>query len=59
MASPAAVSRTFRHLAVLYRGRPGYTLALRGFVRDSLARSRPWLNASSQLRKPDRSAADF
>jgi len=51
MAGPAAVSRTFRHLAVLYRGRPGYALALRGFVRDSLARDESLLVAV-----PDRNA---
>lgn len=38
MAGTAAVSRTFRHLAVLYRGEPGYALSLRGFIRDSLTR---------------------
>lgn len=43
MAGQAAVSRTFRHLALLYRGRAGYALALRGFIHGSLARDEPLL----------------
>lgn len=45
MAGPAVVSRTFRHLALLYGGRPGYAPALRGFMRDSLARGESLLVA--------------
>ena len=45
MADPAAVSRRFRHLALLYRGQPGYARALRSFIRDSLARGEPLLVA--------------
>ena len=51
MAGQAAVSRTFRHLALLYRGRAGYTLAVRGFIRDSLDRDEPLL-----VVVPDRNA---
>jgi anti-sigma regulatory factor (Ser/Thr protein kinase) len=51
MASPAAVSRTFRHLALLYRGQAGYARALRDFIRDSLARDESLLVAV-----PDRNA---
>ena len=45
MAGPAAVSRTFRHLAVLYPGQPGYALALRDFICDGLSRDPPLLVA--------------
>lgn len=45
MVGPAAVSHTFRHLALLYGGRLGYARALRGFIRDSLARDESLLVA--------------
>lgn len=51
MAGQAAVSRTFRHLALLYRGQAGYAPALRGFIRDSLARDKSLLAVV-----PDRNA---